>query len=395
MWTFFRLAITNLWFAEFDASQFTNNNAHRQSVNQQAAESTMIGNRLKRAREALGLSLRELEAAIQGQVSAQAIGKYERDEMMPSSTVLLAMAKALHVSPEYLLSEREIELTGVDFRKAPHAGVKEERAVEASVLDQVERYLELEELLPGVEQPWDAPDEEAFAIGRVEDAEQAADALRHLWQLGIDPIPFMAELLEDKGVKVIALDLPENVSGSKAFVQRPDRQEVPVIVVNQRHNGERQRFTLAHELAHLVLRCSGLSDAEQEKAADRFAGAFLMAKDKVLQLLGSHRKSISIGELVELKKLFKVSIASLVVRCAQLEIISKAAYGRLFAQIRALGWNGPASTEPGTLTAEAPQRMERLCLRAVAEEAISEPRAAELLGISVRELDRRLMGQIA
>jgi hypothetical protein len=39
--------------------------------------------------------------------------------------------------------------------------------------------------------------------------------------------------------------------------------------------------------------------------------------------------------------------------------------------------------------------MERLCLRAVAEEAISEPRAAELLGISVRELDRRLMGQIA
>ena len=68
----------------------------------------MIGNRLKRAREALGLSLRELEAAIQGQVSAQAIGKYERDEMMPSSTVLLAMAKALRVSPEYLLSEREI-----------------------------------------------------------------------------------------------------------------------------------------------------------------------------------------------------------------------------------------------------------------------------------------------
>ena len=43
----------------------------------------MIGSRLKRAREALGLSLRELEAAIQAQVSAQAIGKYERDEMMP------------------------------------------------------------------------------------------------------------------------------------------------------------------------------------------------------------------------------------------------------------------------------------------------------------------------
>lgn len=355
----------------------------------------MIGNRLKRARDALGLSLRELELAIQAQVSAQAIGKYERGEMMPSSTILLALAKALQVSPEYLLSEREIVLTGVDFRKAPHAGAKEERAVEASVLDQVERYLELEELLPDAEQAWHAPGHQAFEIERIEDAEQAADALRRLWKLGIDPIPFMAELLEDKGVKVIALDLPESVSGSKAFVQRPDQPNVPVIVVNQSHNGERQRFTLAHELAHLVLRFSGLSEAEQEKAADRFAGAFLMAKDMMLRLLGPHRTSISIGELAELKKLFKVSIASLVVRCAQLGIVSKAVYGRLWAQIKNQGWNSQASHEPGILDPEVPQRMERLCLRAVAEGAISEARAAELLNISVRALDRRLAGQLA
>lgn len=353
----------------------------------------MIGNRLKRAREALGMSLRDLEQAIEGQVSAQAIGKYERDEMMPGSSVLLAMARALQVSPEFLLSEREIELTGVDFRKAPHAGAKVERAVEASVLDRVERYLELEELLPDVEQPWRSPGDHAFQIEHVEDAEHAADVLRRLWKLGIDPILCMAELLEDKGVKVIALDLPENVSGSKAFVRRPRHGDVPVIVVNRGHNGERQRFTLAHELAHLVLRFGGLNDAEQEKAADRFAGAFLMAKDMVVSLLGRNRTSISIGELAELKRLFKVSIASLVVRCAQLGIITKAVYGRLWAQIKNSGWNSQASDEPGTVKAEVPQRMERLCLRAVAEGAVSEGRAAELLGISVRELDRRLMGQ--
>ncbi len=66
----------------------------------------MIGNRLKRARAAQGLSLRDLEAALEGHVSAQAIGKYERDEMMPGSAVLLALAKSLNVTPEYLLSER-------------------------------------------------------------------------------------------------------------------------------------------------------------------------------------------------------------------------------------------------------------------------------------------------
>lgn len=355
----------------------------------------MIGNRLKRAREALGLSLRDLEARIQAQVSAQAIGKYERDEMMPSSSVLLVLAKALNVSPEYLLSQREIELSGIDFRKSQHALSKDERAVEASVLDQMERYLELEELVPGSEQPWEAPSGKTFIIKRIEDAEEAADSLRKLWELGIDPIPMLAELLEEKGIKVIALDLPESVSGSKAMVQRPELPELPAIVVNQKHNGERQRFTLAHELAHLVLRINGLSEADEEKAADRFAGAFLMAKEMMVRLLGSHRTSISLGELAELKKLFKVSIASLVVRCSQLGVISKATYVKLWNQIKGLGWNGPQSNEPFRFDPEVPQRMERLCLRAVAEGAISEPKAAELLRVSVRVLDKKLMAQFA
>jgi Zn-dependent peptidase ImmA (M78 family)/DNA-binding XRE family transcriptional regulator len=350
----------------------------------------MIGNRLKRAREAAGLSLRDLEAVINNEVSAQAIGKYERDEMMPSSSVLLALAKALKVTAEYLLSTRELELCGVDFRKAPQAGVKEEKAVGAAVLDQVERYLELEELMPGTGPQWVELDKAEFMIDHIEAAERAADGLRAMWKLGIDPIQNLAELLEDKGIKVIALALPRNVSGSKAYVKVSKHPDVPIIVVNGGHNGERQRFTMAHELAHLVLRSAGLDDKDQEKAADRFAGAFLMAKDMLLKLLGGNRTSISLGEFVELKKIFKVSIACLVVRCSQVGVISKALYGRLFGQIKSLGWNDLGSDEPGKLEPELPQRMERLCLRAISEGAISLSKAAELLRVSVRDLDLRL-----
>lgn len=353
----------------------------------------MIGKRLKQARDALGLSLRGLEAAIQNQVSAQAIGKYERDEMMPSSTILLALAKALNITPEYLLSTREIELEGVDFRKEPQAGAKEERAVQAVVLDKVERYLEIEELWPSADQRWRSPLREEFKINCIDDAEKAAEVLREIWNLGIDPIPVMAELLEEMGIKVVALDLPIEVSGSKAFVKRKQQDNVPVVVVNQKHNGERQRFTLAHELAHLVLRFTSMSDLDQEKAANRFAGAFLMAKEMMHRLIGENRTSISLGELAELKKIFKVSIAALVVRCNQLGVLTKAAYGRLFGEIKALGWNSLTSNEPNQLDPEIPQRMERLCLRAVAEGAISESKAAELLQISVRKLDHLLMAQ--
>lgn len=348
----------------------------------------MIGNRLKLARDASGLSLRDLEAAIQGLVSAQAIGKYERNEMMPGSNVMLTLSKALKVTPEYLLNTSEIELAGIDFRKEPHTATKEERAVEAIILDHVERYLELEELLPGGELQWLYPENPAYYIDNIEAAEAAADALRQEWQLGIDPIPSMSVLLEEKGVKVIALNLPIDVSGSKAFVNRPKYQDVPVIVVNEKHNGERQRFTLAHELAHLVLKFTDMSDKDQEKAADRFAGAFLMAKEMICSLLGTNRTSISLGELVEIKKIFKVSIACIVVRCSQLGILSKGFYYKIFNHIKSLGWNGPDSKEPGKLESEVPQRMKMLCLQAVSEGAITLSRAAELMNISSRDLDR-------
>src|SRR3546814_4945371 len=93
-------------------------------------EATMIGSKLKVARSASGFSLRALADAMDGVVSAQAIGKYERNEDMPSSRILIALAKALNVSEEYLLSEDELSLEGVDFRKKVGTSSKEEAALE-------------------------------------------------------------------------------------------------------------------------------------------------------------------------------------------------------------------------------------------------------------------------
>lgn len=102
----------------------------------------MIGRRLKIARAASGLSLRELSAKMEQSVSAQAIGKYERDEDMPSSGVLINLAKALDVTVDYLLSEDGLVLEGVEFRKKPNTSAREEAAIEARALHFLERYLE-------------------------------------------------------------------------------------------------------------------------------------------------------------------------------------------------------------------------------------------------------------
>src|ERR1700676_4858979 len=105
----------------------------------------MIGHRLKLARAASGMSLRELEAAIDNLVTAQAIGKYERDEDMPRSRVLSALAGALHVSEDYLLATDEMVLDGVEFRKKQIPSKREEAFVEGQTLHLLERYLAVED----------------------------------------------------------------------------------------------------------------------------------------------------------------------------------------------------------------------------------------------------------
>ena len=107
----------------------------------------MFSERLKLARKRSGQSLRALSSCIGGIVSAQAIGKYERGEMMPSSTVAIALAEALDVSMSYLLSPSNISLESVEFRKLASTRAKERATVEAEVLDHVDRYLQIEELL--------------------------------------------------------------------------------------------------------------------------------------------------------------------------------------------------------------------------------------------------------
>ena len=349
----------------------------------------MIGRKLKVARSAAGLSLRGLAEAIDNRVSAQAIGKYERDEAMPGSGVLIALADALCVSVDYLLSAEELELEGVDFRKKAIASAREEAQLEARTIHMLERYLAVEDRLNLRSVDWEQPRSEPYPVADLRDDEDEARSVREDWGLGNDPIPKLSELLEERGIKVMSLDLDE-IDGLAAKVRRKDRAASRVIVIKKSSWSERKRFNLAHELGHMVLAPEG--GVDEEKAAHRFAGAFLMPADVLRSEVGAHRSSISIGELVALKERFGVSIQALAYRCKDVGILSQASLGKLFRIFAERGWRSPPYEEPARMKPEEeePRRFERLCYRALAEQVIGEARAAELLGISVRELDARL-----
>ena len=111
--------------------------------------------------------------------------------------------------------------------------------------------------------------------------------------------------------------------------------------------------------------------------------------------VGTHRSSIGWSELLDLKKLFGVSIQAITYRCRDLGIFPSSLSDRLFREFSRLGYRSAPNYEPNHLPEEKPGRFSRLCYRALAEGAISEPKGAELLDITVRELNRRMEEPVA
>ena len=350
----------------------------------------MFSERLKLARKRSGLSLRALSSRIGGRVSAQAIGKYERGEMMPSSTVAIALAEALDVTMSYLLSPSSVSLESVEFRKEASTKARERAAVEAEVLDHVDRYLQIEEILGIASTRREEPGVGPYGIQTVGGAEGAATSLRAAWNLGSGPIPDMTELLEERGIKVFKLPLLGTVDGLTCHVRQVDGDDVPVIVCSEDKSIERQRFTIAHELGHMVMDVA--HELPEETACHRFAGAFLVPGDELMREVGRHRLNFGFSELVEIKQKFGISAAALVMRMRELGIIRQKTADSIFRGIGS-SWK---STEPCPLgRTEKPRRFRRLCLRALAEDEISESKAAELLRLPVSEIEHIMAGSVA
>ena len=184
----------------------------------------MIADRVRLARRKAGYSLRDLSIAMDNKVTAQAIGKYERGESIPSSGVLLALSKALGVSLSYLMDTQGIALSGVEFRTKANTSARDRAQVETEVLEWIERYLQVERVLELDSAHWKCPVARPRKLGDVGDAEKLAAEVRETWKLGHDPIPNMTELLEEKGLKVLTVPLAERVSGFTCLVKRQEEQ---------------------------------------------------------------------------------------------------------------------------------------------------------------------------
>jgi Zn-dependent peptidase ImmA (M78 family)/transcriptional regulator with XRE-family HTH domain len=355
----------------------------------------MIGQRLFRARKAAGLSLREL--AQRTGLSHTAISKFEQERLTPSSRQLIELAKTLGVRGEFFFRPMQAEIAGVEYRKKASMPQRLLDRVHGDVLDQAERWQELLSLYP--DSPIEAFSVPPDPIGEIREEgqiEALAEALRHAWSLGTNPIPDLIDTLESKGIRVITTDADDQgkLDGLAGQVDG-----VPLVVVGRHWPGDRQRFTLAHEFGHLILagrvapppprvesHASHRRRDPLERQCNRFAGAFLLPRQAVVGHLGAQRRQLEPNELLLLKHEYGLSMQACLFRALDANVIDAATHQ---AQLRLFGERGWRKQEPGVpYPPEETILFKQLVFRALGEELVGESKAAELLGVPLAQFHR-------
>ena len=214
----------------------------------------IFSQRLKKARVMQRLTLDGLCALMGNIVSKPAISKYESGKMMPTDKVLEALAKALNVDVTYFSRPMndDIEKCQINFRKKSSMTKGESKALEAKVLDKVERCLHVRHIM-----------QEAGAMGLPcplakmpvrtrQEARQRATMLRREWGLGNEPIYDVKSELEEHGIMVLLVDADRNFDGLSGTVANSN--DVFIAINNNTPYIERRRLTTFQESIIMLYR---------------------------------------------------------------------------------------------------------------------------------------------
>jgi len=154
---------------------------------------------------------------------------------------------------------------------------------------------------------------------------------------------------------------------------------------------------MAHELAHRVIAAGSGGEPGVEKLCHRFAGAFLVNREHLLKEIGERRSAFGVREIMDFKRLYRISAAAFLVRLEQVGVLDRSAmqyafrtYGRKWRIAEPEALEQP--DECGT--SEQPKRFERLVFRAAAEDLISLSKAVELLRLPLAEVEEGLKGPV-
>jgi Zn-dependent peptidase ImmA (M78 family)/DNA-binding XRE family transcriptional regulator len=200
-----------------------------------------------------------------------------------------------------------------------HPMWRKKATVSARELDQLVaelnvRLMHLRRLLQAVEIEATYPIP-TFPVDDFDTVERIAALVRAQWQMPSGPVQNLTRLLEAAGVVVVHSDMAGSAVDGVTFAA-PGLP--PLIVLNATQSADRMRFTLAHELGHLVMHRTQPTQLMEDQA-NEFAGHFLMPR---IDIKPYFSRRIDLRLLAELKPYWRVSMAALLIRARSLGLLA-------------------------------------------------------------------------
>jgi Zn-dependent peptidase ImmA (M78 family)/DNA-binding XRE family transcriptional regulator len=283
------------------------------------------GDMIRLARESREMTQGEL-AEIIG-VSQGLLSKIENGLLPAADDVLSRIGRSLNYPQSFFFQqERLFGLPARFHRKLKNVNGKALDRIHADVnimmihLDRLRKSVELEDadLIPRID-----PDEVEGGAATI------ARHVRDLWQMPKGPIKDLVEIVEAAGGIIVLADFGNDRMDGLGIVRS---SLPPVFFLNRNIPMDRLRFTLAHELGHVIMHRIPTEDTEEE--AHEFASELLMPASEIAAVL----KPVTLERLATLKLIWKVSIAALLKRAEQLGAINKAQYKYLWGKMGAAGY---------------------------------------------------------
>ncbi len=340
----------------------------------------MIGKNIRYYRLMRTMSQQALAQSVG--VQKMAISNYESGKRTPDYNTIRKLSSVLGVTVSMLMAEvgSNLVIQHGAFRKQSTVS----KALQEVIFGKADRYLS--RLFEVVNFVGDTvlPPIPVFAKVPVNDCESAGQHLRRVLNLPqTGPVGNITDILENIGFIIcpIACD-DRRFSGNSGTVNGRY-----YIAVNVTMPAERQRFTLIHELAHLAFIFQ--DDQDEERMVDGIAGSFLLPKDDVIRELGPKRRDIR-GDLHIIQREYGISMAAIVMRAFQADVITKTTYEMTMKWMSA---NGLRVNEPSDMIPEKTHLLEQLTCRAVAEEEIGISKASELLEMPLLDVRKLCFGR--
>lgn len=317
------------------------------------------------------------------------LSKYETGLLSPPHEVVAEIAEALLFPKSFFYQpEQPYGFPPFHFRKRKKLSTK---ALNRIISEMNICRMHIKRLLVSYERretgliPEINPDEHWGISKRKPGIEEIARHLREAWNVPRGPIDNMVELIERNGGIVVPCTFGTDLID--AMSQRIDGMPV-LFFVNKTAAADRVRYTLAHELGHMVLHTLSLTDDEtMEEEADAFAGAFLVPADE----FKTQVRRFDLAQLANLKSYWKVSMAALAMRADRLKLITP--YQKKMFWIEMGRWDY-RRCEPNEPAPEFPQVLSRMIHFHRHILGYSDSDVAELLHLNSDDF-RRLYGETA